>query len=55
MAGPLKEELEKRLPWLFEDPGFRVTEHDYAYQQMGNSFARIQSDTLQLIFSRDRG
>ncbi len=55
MAGPLYEELEKRLPWLFQDLGFRVVHHDYSPKQMGDSVAELQSDTLRIRFIRDRG
>jgi len=54
MAEPLKETLENRVPWLFQELGFRVTHHDYSYQQMGNSVAELQSDSLRIRFIRDR-
>ena len=54
MAGPLKEELENRVPWLFQDLGFRVTYHDYSDTHMGDSVAELQSDSLRIRFIRDK-
>jgi len=55
MSGPLKEAVTSRLPWLFQDFGFRVTYHDFSYKEMGNSVVELQSDSLRLRFVRDRG
>lgn len=54
MAEPLKDALENRVPWLFQELGFRVTDHDYSYRQMGSSIAELQSDSLRIRFIRDR-
>jgi hypothetical protein len=54
MARPLKEELENRVPWLFQDLGFRVTHHDYSDRHMGDSVAELQSDSLRIRFIRDK-
>lgn len=54
MAGPLKEQIQDRLPWLFQDLGFRVTRSDYWPKHMGDSLVEIQSDSLRLRFVRDR-
>jgi hypothetical protein len=55
MRGALKEELTRRFPWLFEDLGFRVREHDFSYRHMGSSFAVLESDSLRVKFVNDRG
>ncbi len=55
MSGPLKEEVTSRLPWLFQDFGFRITYHDYSYKEMGNSVVELQSDSLRLRFVRNMG
>jgi hypothetical protein len=54
MSRPLKEELENRVPWLFQDLGFRVTHHDYSDRHMGDSVAELQSDSLRIRFIRDK-
>jgi hypothetical protein len=54
MTEPLKVELEKRMPWLFQDLGFRVIYHDYSYKDFGNSVAVLKSDVLLVRFVRDR-
>jgi hypothetical protein len=54
MAGPLKEELENRMPWLFEDLGFRVAYHDYSDQHMGDSVAELESPSFRVRFIRDK-
>jgi hypothetical protein len=46
--------METRLPWLFQDLGFRVTNHAYSYKHMGDSIAELQSDALRIRFIRDR-
>lgn len=54
MTGPLIEQIENRLPWLFQDLGFRVTRSEYAPKHMGDSLVEIQSDSVRLRFVRDR-
>jgi len=55
MRGGLKEELTNRLPWLFDDLGFRIGEHNYSYKQMGSSFAVLESSSLRVKFVNERG
>jgi len=54
MAGPLIKDVQIRLPWLFDDLGFRVTYHDYSPKAFGDSIVELQSDALRLRFVRDR-
>jgi hypothetical protein len=54
MTGPLNEELQNRLPWLFHDLGLRITHHEYSHKQMGNSVVELESDSLRIRFIRDR-
>lgn len=54
MTGPLKEQIENRLPWLFQDLGFRVTYSDYSPKYFGDSLVVIQSDSLRLRFVREK-
>ena len=55
MSGPLNDELPKRLPWLFEELGFRTTFHDYSYKAMGSSAVELESASLRVRFTNDRG
>jgi hypothetical protein len=55
MRGALKEELTSRFPWLFDDLGFRISEHDYSYKAMGSSFAVLESGSLRVKFVNERG
>ena len=52
--GPLKDEVERRLPWLLNELGFRITEGTYDYKAMGASLV-LESETMRLRFVRDRG
>jgi len=52
---PLQPLLTERLPWLFEDLGFRVTYSEYDPAHFGDSIAILDSDALRLRFVRDRG
>lgn len=54
MTGPLRDEVNSRLPWLAGDFAFRITNHDYSYKHMGDSFVELQSDSIHLKFVRDR-
>ena len=53
--GPLKEVLETKFPWLFDELGFRVVSHSYSPAQFGDSEVVLESPTLRLRFRRDRG
>jgi hypothetical protein len=55
MSGPLKEELPRRLPWLFDELGFQTTFHDYSYKAMGSSVVELESNSLRVRFKNDRG
>ncbi len=55
MPGPLKTELEARIPWLFQSLDFHVTCQDYSPKHLGDSVAELQSGKLRLRFTRDRG
>jgi hypothetical protein len=55
LSVPLKPLLVERLPWLFEDLGFRLTHSDYDPAHFGNSIAILDSEALRLGFVRDRG
>jgi hypothetical protein len=55
MRGDLKEELSNRLPWLFDDLGFRIREHDFSYKHMGSLFVVLESGSLRVQFVNDRG
>jgi hypothetical protein len=55
MRGALKEELQDRAAWLFEDLGFRITYHDYSYKAMGSSVAELENGSLRVKFVNDRG
>lgn len=54
MTGPLRDEVIARLPWLVQDFGCRITNHDYSYKHMGDSFVELESDSIHLKFVRDR-
>jgi hypothetical protein len=54
MTGPLRDEVNARLPWLAQNFGFRITNHDYSYKHMGDSFVDLRSDSVHLRFVRDR-
>ena len=53
-SGPLKPVLTERLPWLFEDLGFRMTYSEYDPANFGDSLVILDSDSLRLRFVRDR-
>ena len=53
-SGPLKPVLAERLPWLFEDLGFRITYSDYSPASFGDSLVILDSDSIRLRFVRDR-
>lgn len=53
-SGPLKPVLADRLPWLFEDLGFRITYSEYDPASFGNSLVILDSDRIRLRFVRDR-
>jgi hypothetical protein len=55
MPGPLREEVVSRFPWLFDDLGFRVVEHDYSHRSMGSGYVVLESDSLRIKFVNDRG
>ncbi len=55
MAGPLKDEVQTRFPWLQEDLGFRITRYDYSPRAFGNSTVELQSGSLRIRFTRERG
>lgn len=55
MAGPLKDEIQTRFPWLQEDLGFRITRYDYSPRAFGNSTVELQSESLRIRFMRERG
>jgi hypothetical protein len=52
---PLKEQLAGRLPWLFQELGFRIVDHGYSHKAMGSSMVELESDTLRVRFNNDRG
>ena len=52
---PLKPLLAEKLPWLFEELGFRVTYSDYCPAQFGDSTVILDSACVRLRFVRDRG
>ena len=52
---PLKEQVIEKLPWLFEDLGFRVTWQEYSPKAFGDSLVELQYETLRLRFIRERG
>jgi hypothetical protein len=54
MSGDLKEELN-RFPWLFDDLGFRIVEHEYERREMGHSLVVLESAPLRLRFVKDAG
>ena len=53
--GPLKPLVEEEFPWLFEELGFRSVAWSYDPKSFGNSMLTVESDTLRLRFTRDRG
>ena len=53
-SGPLKPVLEERLPWLFDEFGFRVVSNEYYPEAFGNSVVMLQSGALRLRFTADR-
>ena len=53
-SGPLQPVLAERLPWLFEDRGFRITYSEYAPASFGDSLVILDSDSIRLRFVRDR-
>lgn len=55
---PLKAELMRERPWLFEDLGFRATAEDYDQKCFGNSWVYLLSSSYPSVaiqFVRDRG
>jgi hypothetical protein len=52
---PLKELIEEKFPWLFEELGFRAVAWSYNPKVFGDSVVTLESDTLRLRFIRDRG
>jgi hypothetical protein len=52
MTGPLNEQLQKRLPWLFEELKFRIAYHDDDPKHMGHSVVELNSDSLRVKFVR---
>lgn len=54
-SGPLAPIIAERLPWLFEELGFRLTYSDYDAAHFGDSTVILNSDRIRLRFVRDRG
>jgi hypothetical protein len=52
MTGPLNEQLQNRLPWLFEELKFRVAYQNYDPKHMGQSVVELNSDSLRVRFIR---
>jgi hypothetical protein len=55
MRGAIREALIERFPWLLEELGFRIKEHDFSYKNMGSSFVVLESDSIRVMFVNDRG
>jgi hypothetical protein len=55
LSVPLKPLLAERLPWLFEDLGFRVAYSDYDPAHFGDSMVILNAERIRLRFVRDRG
>jgi hypothetical protein len=53
--GPLKPLIEEKFPWLFEELGFRAVAWSYNPKVFGDSTLTLESDTVRLRFTRDRG
>jgi len=53
MSGPLKDQVEERLPWLLNDLGFRISSSSYDYKAMGSSRVFLETDALRLQFVYD--
>jgi HAMP domain-containing protein len=53
--GPLKPLIEEKFPWLFEELGFRPIAWSYNPKVLGDSTLTLESDTIRLRFTRDRG
>ena len=52
---PLERLVTERLPWLFQELGFRVTSSTFDPRSFGDSIVILESDNLRLRFERDRG
>src|SRR4051812_32084875 len=52
---PLKPLVTERMPWLFEELGFRITYSDYDPMHFGDSDLILDSNNLRLRFTRDKG
>jgi hypothetical protein len=52
---PLQEQLRSHAPWLFEEPGLKVTLDSYDAKAFGNSIVVLQSENMTVRFVRDRG
>lgn len=55
LSTPLSELVTEKLPWLFREFGFRVVSSGFEPAHFGDSHVILQSDTLRLRFTRDRG
>ncbi|MBS1912771.1 MAG: hypothetical protein JST22_12355 [Bacteroidetes bacterium] len=51
----LKQEVAERLPWLFQEFGFRVVKERFDPEIFGNSYVTLESRSLRVRFVRDRG
>jgi hypothetical protein len=54
-VNPLVRLIRERLPWLFSEYGFRITNYSYDPRAFGNCIVILESGTLRLRFIRDRG
>jgi hypothetical protein len=52
---PLKELIEEKFPWLSEELGFRPVAWSYNPKVYWDSVVTLESNTLRLRFTRDRG
>lgn len=55
LVNPLVRSIQERLPWLFSEYGFRIVDYSYHPQTFGNCVVTLESDSLRLLFVRDRG
>ena len=51
--GPLKDQMLARMPWLFDQLGFRVTASSFSANEMGASHVEMENDSLRLKFEYD--
>jgi hypothetical protein len=55
LMGPLAEQLRVEAPWLFDELGFKIAASDFMPRHMGDSLTILDSGTLLLQFTRDKG